>query len=209
MGSYFIQGFILQASLIFALGAQNIFVLESGLRRNSPALVALVCTVCDLLLILLGVVGAASIFIQFPLIKIIFGVLGVVFLLYYGYQKLREDVSPITLTSKDQNKVAKKTIVLQALAFSLLNPHVYLDTVVLIGGVSAKFPELSSRLVFAAGASSFSALWFFSLGLGSARVGPFLQSPSRLRKVMIVAGIILILIGVQLAREVYSWWGAL
>lgn len=209
MGSYFIQGFLLQGSLIFALGAQNIFVLESGLRRNSPELVALVCTLCDLLLILLGVVGAASIFIQFPIIKILFGILGVAFLLCYGFQKIREEVTPISITSKDHSKVAKKAIVLQALAFSLLNPHVYLDTVVLIGGVSAKFPELSARLVFATGASAFSAIWFFGLGLGSAKVGPFLQSPSRLRKVMVIAGMILIFIGVQLAREVYAWWGAL
>ncbi|WP_295905958.1 LysE/ArgO family amino acid transporter [uncultured Bdellovibrio sp.] len=209
MSSYFLQGFLLQGSLIFALGAQNIFVLESGLRKNNPALVALVCTLCDLFLILLGVVGAASVFIHFPIIKVIFGVLGVLFLLYYGVQKIREDVVTLPLATRAHRGAANKIVMLQALAFSLLNPHVYLDTVVLIGGVSAKFPELTARLVFAAGASTFSAIWFFGLGLGATKMRPLLQSAQRLRRVMVVAGIILILIGLQLAREVWTWGLAL
>ncbi|WII70809.1 LysE family transporter [Bdellovibrio sp. 22V] len=207
MGSIFIEGLLLQGSLIFALGAQNIFVMESGLRRARPALVAALCTLSDLLLIFLGVLGAATIFLQFPLIKILFGILGVLFLVYYGIQKLREEVNPLDLASHEKTSLPgeRKKIILQALAFSLLNPHVYLDTVVLIGGVSSKFPEISNRLIFGLGAGSFSCVWCFSLAFGATRLRPLLMDHRRFRVVMMAAGVLLILIAIQLAFTVWEW----
>jgi L-lysine exporter family protein LysE/ArgO len=86
----FIEGFLLQASLILALGAQNLFVLESGLKRQRHLLVALICSICDTVLIAVGVAGAASIFVQVPSLKICSGALGVLFLIYYGVKKILE-----------------------------------------------------------------------------------------------------------------------
>ncbi len=90
MSLVFLQGFFLQASLILALGAQNIFVLNCGLQRQRHLLVALLSSLCDMTLILIGVLGVASVFVQVPLLKIGFGVLGVGFLAYYGVLKLKE-----------------------------------------------------------------------------------------------------------------------
>ena len=93
MEKIFFEGFSLQASLIFALGAQNIFVLESGLRKTHSLTISLVCFLCDLILIMLGVAGAATIFNLFPSLKFAIGIVGVIFLFIYGFQKFNEEGS--------------------------------------------------------------------------------------------------------------------
>lgn len=202
--SQFFEGFFLQASLIFALGAQNIFVLESGLKKTRPLLVATICTLCDSLLIALGVLGAATIFVQVPLLKIAFGILGVAFLAGYGIKKIREGFSSGAASVKRPTVTSKEVIGL-ALSFSLLNPHVYLDTVILIGGYSAKFPALSTRAIFGAGAASFSTLWFFGLAIFGSAASALLNSPSRMKKVSLISGIILLALSIKLGMDVAGW----
>lgn len=203
----FIEGFLLQASLILALGAQNIFVLESGLKRQRHLLVAAVCSVCDALLISVGVLGAASVFVQVPLLKIIFGVVGVLFLFYYGLKKLREGLLPQAITESHAATAATsvRQVILLALGFSLLNPHVYLDTVILIGGYSAKFLEIDQRLKFGFGAASFSVLWFFGLAIFSHAMSTLLNNPKAIRIVSFISGVILILLSWKLGTDVYTW----
>lgn len=89
MDQMFLEGFLLQASLIFALGAQNIFVLESGLKKQHPLIVSFACFFCDLLLIMLGVTGAATLFTFFPYAKVSIGIIGILFLFYYDWSKFR------------------------------------------------------------------------------------------------------------------------
>jgi L-lysine exporter family protein LysE/ArgO len=206
--SEFIQGFFLQASLILALGAQNLFVIESGLRKRHHLLVATVCSLCDASLILFGVLGTATVFVQLPEVKILFGILGVGFLAFYGWMKLRETPKLDDLHELKQGPdFTAKTAILHTIAFSLLNPHVYLDTVILIGGYSAKFTDITLRGWFGLGAASFSVLWFFGLSLLSAKMSRILSHPDRMRMVFRVSGMILIALAFKLGREVLNWCG--
>lgn len=202
----FLEGFLLQASLILALGAQNLFILESGLKKQRNLIAALVCSVCDALLIAVGVFGAASVFVQIPALKLFFGVAGVAFLFYYGVKKVMEGIAfkPPEVTSSATTTSLKKVIFL-SLSFSLLNPHVYLDTVVLIGGYSSKFAEITERGVFGTGAATFSALWFFGLSVFAFFLGNILKSPKAMKGISVGSGIILIVLGFKLGYDVYLW----
>ncbi len=205
MLSIFIQGFLLQASLILALGAQNIFVLNSGLRRESHLLVAFVSSVCDALLIFVGVLGVATVFIQFPILKIGLGAVGVGFLFFYGTLKLKEANSRVEISQSTKQMKTTKQIILTSLGFSLLNPHVYLDTIVLVGGYSSKFSHLTERFYFGIGASSFSTLWFFGLALLASLLSRFLNNPKAMRIVSLISGLILILLALKLGGDVIGW----
>ncbi len=205
MFSIFIQGFLLQASLILALGAQNIFVLNSGLRKERHLLVAFVSSVCDTLLIFVGVLGVATVFVEFPLLKIGLGVLGVGFLLFYGFLKLREARVGVQISQLSSNATTLKQAVLTSLGFSLLNPHVYLDTVVLVGGYSSKFGEFIERFYFGVGASSFSVLWFFGLAILASIASRFLNNPKAMGRVSLISGLILVLLAFKLGADVWSW----
>lgn len=201
----FIQGLALQAGLILALGAQNIFVLNSGLRRRRHLLVASVCSLCDAFLILTGVLGVAGLFVQFPLLKIGLGCAGAGFLFYYGLLKLRESKKDVELSTFAAPALTTRQAVLASLGFSLLNPHVYLDTVVLIGGFSTRFDRLDQRLLFGAGASSFSVVWFFNLALLASFCGRFLANPKITRGVSLASGLILVVLSIKLGGDVVHW----
>lgn len=206
ISSLFIEGLLLQASLILALGAQNLFVLESGLKKNRHLLVAFICSLCDTLLIAVGVAGAASLFVKVPFLKVAFGGLGIFFLFYYGGKKIKEGL----FYQNDQSEVIQvysklRKVILLTLSFSLLNPHVYLDTIILIGGYSTKFPELIDRIEFGLGAASFSFLWFFSLAVFSYYLSRFLKGEKSMRVVAFVSGMVLLVLGVKLGFEVYGW----
>lgn len=205
MSDIYLQGFLLQASLILALGAQNIFVLNSGLHRERHLLVALLSSVCDTLLILIGVLGIATVFVQIPWLKIAFGMVGVAFLAYYGGLKLKEAYRFQSVSQSGFTRGTLKQTVLTTLAFSLLNPHVYLDTLVLIGGYSAKFPLLSERLVFGLGASSFSFIWFFGLALMASLGSQLIHNPKAMKAISLVSGFILLWLSVKLGFEVWEW----
>jgi L-lysine exporter family protein LysE/ArgO len=203
--SFIIQGFLLQASLILALGAQNIFVLNSGLRKQRHLLVALVSSICDALLIFVGVLGVATFFIQFPILKIGLGIIGVGFLFFYGALKLKEARNGIQISGSSNESVDIKKTVLTTLGFSLLNPHVYLDTVVLIGGYSSQFSHLTQRFYFGVGASVFSTLWFFGLAHLASLASRFLHHPKSMRIVSLASGIILVILAIKLGSDVLGW----
>lgn len=204
MREVFLEGLLLQASLIFALGPQNLFVLESGLRRNHHITVSFVCFLCDLSLIMLGVAGAATFFNHYPQIKIFFGVVGVGFLLLYGFGKITTpEESFIVGSSKAPGSL--KSVILKSITFSVVNPHAYLDGIVLIGGYSAKYSDLSLRLTLGMGAASFSLIWFLLLSLGASVMMPIFQSPKRMRFMMGSAGVILLFLSAKLTLDVYGW----
>ncbi|MCM0606176.1 MAG: LysE family transporter [Xanthomonadaceae bacterium] len=201
----FAQGFFLQASLILALGAQNIFVLNSGLRKQRHLLVALVSSICDTLLVFVGVLGVATFFVQFPILKISLGVIGVGFLAYYGILKLKEVMNGIEFSQTSQVSTTIKQTILTSLGFSLLNPHVYLDTVVLIGGYSSKFSLFIERFYFGAGASTFSTIWFFGLALLASLASRILNNPKTMRIVSLLSSLILVLLAIKLGTDVFEW----
>ena len=199
------QGLLLQASLILALGAQNIFVLNSGLRRQRHLLVAFVSSICDALLIFVGVLGVATFFTLYPVLKIALGVVGVGFLLSYGLLKLYEAKNGFEISQSSTQTTTIKQTVLTSLGFSLLNPHVYLDTVVLIGGYSSKFNQMSERFYFGSGASLFSIIWFFGLAMLASFGSRLLNNSKAMKKVSLLSGMILICLAIKLGSEVYDW----
>lgn len=204
MEEVFIEGLLLQASLIFALGPQNLFVLESGLKRHHHITVSFVCFFCDLTLIMFGVAGAATFFNLHPQIKIFFGILGVGFLLLYGFGKIRTSNENLML-SQDNPSESLKNAIMKSITFSVINPHAYLDGIVLIGGYSAKYSEMHMRLTLGMGAATFSLIWFLMLSLGAGIMMPFFRSPKRMRWIMGSAGVILLFLSAKLTIDVYGW----
>lgn len=205
MGSLFFEGLVLQASLIFALGAQNLFVLEAGLKRQHHIAVSFVCFLCDLTLILLGVAGAATLFTQYPYLKILVGFLGVSFLFAYGVSKvLMPGPETLKIESTKLNTTLKKSIVL-AMTFSVLNPHAYLDAFILIGGFSTKYEALGDRIVLGLGAAFYSGVWFLILSSLSSVMKPVLEHPTRMKAVMTLAGAALIFLSGKLGMDVVGW----
>ena len=194
----FLRGFGLGASLIIAIGAQNAFVLRQGLRREQAVLVAALCAGCDALLIALGTAGVGSVIASIPTLARLASLGGAAFLLYYGAAAFRRALKPAVLETASA-PATRGGVVLATLSVSLLNPHVYLDTVVLVGGLAgqcAAFP----RLLFALGAITASCVWFFGLALGAARLAPLFQRPAAWRILDCAVGLVLWTIAVSLVR---------
>jgi L-lysine exporter family protein LysE/ArgO len=171
------QGLALGLGLIVAIGAQNAFVLRQGLRREHVASVVLFCAVADAVLIALGVLGLAQTLGERPGLARALALVGAAFLAAYGWQALRRARSAHQLTAAQGGDGLRWSVALaQAAAFTLLNPHVYLDTVLLVGSVGAQQPA-ALRGWFIAGASSASVLWFSSLGFGARWLAPWFARP--------------------------------
>lgn len=175
--SYF-NGLAIAIGLIMAIGAQNAFVLAQSLRREHHLPVAALCVLCDVLLVSAGVFGLATVLAQSPTLLGIARWGGAAFLLWYGCKALRRAFAPGALATQGQAPRSRRAVLLSALAVTLLNPHVYVDTVLLIGSVGAgqAFPE-----AYVAGAASASMVWFFTLALGAAWLAPWLARPATWR----------------------------
>jgi len=177
----FTSGLGMGASLIIAIGAQNAFVLRQGVKRSHVAAVVAVCVLCDWLLIAFGSLGFGSLVRAFPFVTSIAAWGGALFLLIYGGMAFRSAVHPGTLTAEENVAQAAvpsgaKAAVIATLAVSLLNPHVYLDTVVLLGSVAAQIPG-AARAWFTAGAWLASLAWFSTLGFGARLLAPVFARP--------------------------------
>ncbi len=172
----FIQGFGIGGGLIIAIGAQNAFVLSQGVRRNYLLAIPLICSLCDMLLIAIGVAGVGTIVAQHPQITRIASWGGAAFLFWYGLRSLRSALRGEALEAGENTIRSLRSAILTTLAVTLLNPHVYLDTMILLGSISGQF-EGNGRLLFGAGAMSASVVWFFSLSLGGRILTPLFQRP--------------------------------
>jgi L-lysine exporter family protein LysE/ArgO len=164
-------------SLIIAIGAQNSYVLRQGLRREHVLVVVAICAVSDLILIILGVAGLGSLVQLFPIALVIVRIAGAAFLLVYGLLAARRALRPaLALTANaDGARTSLRTAILTTLALTWLNPHVYLDTVVLLGSVAGTHGD--DRWWFGAGAGLGSILWFSALGFGAALLRPIFARP--------------------------------
>jgi L-lysine exporter family protein LysE/ArgO len=171
----YFSGLLLGLSLIFAIGSQNAFVLKQGLKREHIFIICLFCAVSDALLISAGVAGFGAVTARYPQIVTIAKFAGVVFLLGYGLQSLYASIRlSHALSAEGQLVTSLKKALLLCFGFTWLNPHVYLDTLVLVGMVST---GANSKLVFASGAVSASFLFFFALGYGSRLLKPLFIQP--------------------------------
>ena len=173
----FIHGLALSLGLIVAIGAQNAFVLRQGLRREQVGPVVLFCAVADGVLIAAGVLGMAQALAGRPGLARALACAGAVFLATYGVRALGRARKPHALhAAQAPGALERGAVVAQAAAFTLLNPHVYLDTVLLVGSIGAQQPG-ALRGWFIAGAGTASMLWFGLLGYGARWLAPWFARP--------------------------------
>ena len=196
MWQSYLNGLLVAFGLIMAIGTQNAFVLAQSLRREHHLPVAAFCVVCDALLVAAGVFGLATVLAQNPLLLSVARWGGAVFLLWYGTQALRRAFSSSNLEqSAGQTARSLKAVMLSALAVTLLNPHVYLDTVLLIGSLGA---QQSVPGAYVVGAASASLLWFFTLAIGAAWLAPWLARPSTWRILDMLVAVMMYAVAIQL-----------
>jgi L-lysine exporter family protein LysE/ArgO len=173
----FLAGFLLSGSLIVAIGAQNAFVLRQGLRREHVALVVLLCALLDFLLMAAGVFGIAASLGAYPAALKAVALAGAAYLAWFGLTAAKRAMAPHSLDAGAAGQAQPwRKILMQTLALTLLNPHVYLDTVLLVGAVGAQQPA-GLRPVFLAGAGAASAVWFTALGFGARMLAPVFKRP--------------------------------
>jgi L-lysine exporter family protein LysE/ArgO len=195
-----LQGFSLGAGLIVAIGAQNAFVLRQGLLRRHVLPVVLFCTLSDALLIVAGSAGFGSLVASSPNLLTVVGIGGGLFLLAYGVRAFRSALHPGALSPLDAPAAPLARSMITIAALTYLNPHVYLDTVVLLGGIAGRF-ALAERVWFAAGAMVASAVWFFGLGYGARVLAPFFAKPVAWRVLDVIIGVVMTLLAAGLLIE--------
>lgn len=193
----YLAGLSLGFSLILAIGAQNAFVLRQGLKRQHVFLVFIICAVSDALLITAGVAGFAGVIKQLPWLEPVARYAGVAFLAVYGakslWQAFRQTES---LQASDDVVSSASKIALTCLAFTWLNPHVYLDTVFLLGAISTQYPEHKPQ--FALGGVTASFLFFGALAYGARLLAPIFENPMAWRIFDVLIAIVMWLIAVKL-----------
>ncbi|CAN7583929.1 LysE/ArgO family amino acid transporter [Phenylobacterium sp. LjRoot219] len=194
----FLQGFAVSAPLIMAIGAQNIFVLRQGVLRQHVLPIVAFCSTMDALLIASGVGGLGAILGAAPALRLIMALAGAAFLIWYGVGAASRAANPGALDASGALDVSGLGSALaRAAAFTLLNPHVYLDTVLLVGSIGAAHPRVDQP-TFIAGAASASVLWFASLGFGARLLAPFLSKPEVWRGIEATVAIMMFFIAAKL-----------
>ncbi|EAK0963049.1 amino acid transporter [Campylobacter upsaliensis] len=161
------KGFLLSLSLIVAIGAQNVFILRQALANHYIFIVCLLCFLCDVVLMCVGIFGVGEIFAKNQILALILAFCGVCFALYYAFLSLRAVfANSIKLQLAKEKLPSLKKVITLTLFVTLANPHVYLDTVFLVGSAALNF-SFDEKILFALGALNASFLWFFSLGYGA------------------------------------------
>jgi L-lysine exporter family protein LysE/ArgO len=170
-----VPGLLTGLSLIIAIGAQNAFVIRQGLSRSNVLLVVLICAASDALLIFLGTGGLGTLIQSKPDLLEFIRWFGVLYLTWFGAKAMRSVLSNQSLEVGEDTTSSKKAAILSVLGFTFLNPHVYLDTVILLGSIANQFEE--DRWFFALGASIGSFLWFSAIGFGAKAASRFMSRP--------------------------------
>ena len=193
-----LAGLVTGLSLIVAIGAQNAYVLRQGLLREHVGVVVAICALSDVVLITAGVAGIGSIVERAPWALDVVRWLGVAFLTWYGVSSLLRARRAESLHAATNGNGSRRRAVLTALALTWLNPHVYLDTVLLLGSIAnQRGPDL--RWWFAAGAALGSLLWFAGLGYGAHRLSPLLARPRAWQVLDVAIGLTMLAIAAGLA----------
>ena len=192
-----IQGFLLGASLIIAIGAQNAFVLRQGLLKEHVLPICLVCAIADAVLIAAGVAGLGTLVASSPALIRVVTAGGALFLAGYAVIAFRRAWAGSSMDVGRAGGTTLRAALATVLALTFLNPHVYLDTVVLLGGLSARY-EGADRLAYALGAMLASFAWFFALGYGARLLVPLFARPAAWRVLDAVIGAIMAALALRL-----------
>ncbi|WP_207782593.1 LysE/ArgO family amino acid transporter [Phytoactinopolyspora limicola] len=183
-----VVGFATGLSLIIAIGAQNAFVLRQGLRREHVLPVVLLCATADAALITAGIAGLGALITAYPQAMEVARYAGAAFVAGYGMLAVRRALRPQGMAASAHQPAPLRAALLTCLAFTFLNPHVYLDTVVLLGSIGSQYGD--GRWAFAAGATAGSFTWFFALGYGATRLTRLFARPGSWRVLdLIIAAI--------------------
>ncbi len=192
-----LAGFLSGAALIIAIGAQNSFVLRQGIRREHVLPITLVCAGADGLLIVAGIAGLGALIQSMPIVLDVARYGGSAFLLAYGMAAARRALHPHPLIVDSGVGTSLAAAMTTCLAFTFLNPHVYLDTVILLGSLASQRGE-NGRWVFGGGAVAASFLWFFTLGYGARLLGPLFSRPMAWRVLDSLIALIMFGLGISL-----------
>ncbi|UAL08575.1 LysE/ArgO family amino acid transporter [Caulobacter segnis] len=195
----FTKGFVLSAGLIIAIGAQNMFVLRQGLKREHVAPIVLFCALADATLIVAGVSGLGGVLALVPSLSRVLSLGGAVFLSWYGVSALRRAARPAALVVSREAGLTLGAALAGTAAFTFLNPHVYIDTVMLMGAVGASLPPME-RPLFMAGAALASLTWFSSLGFGARFLAPLFARPIAWKVLDLAVGVMMLALAASLAR---------
>ena len=198
LDSSLLAGLLTGLSLIVAIGAQNAYVLRQGLAREHVGLVVAICAISDVVLIAAGVAGIGRIVEQAPWAIDLVRWLGVAFLTVYGVTSLLRARKAESLHADDRVTVSRRGVAVRALALTWLNPHVYLDTVLLLGTI-ANHHGPTGRWWFAVGACAGSILWFSGLGFGARYASRWLARPRSWQVLDVLIGLVMLAIAVRLA----------
>lgn len=193
----FLAGFSLSLSLILAIGSQNAFVLKQGIKKQHVFLICIICALSDAILITLGITGFGVVVKQYPFIEEYARLGGAAFLFIYATLSFKSAFSQnhaLEPEAKVENSPIKSALI--CLAFTWLNPHVYLDTIVLLGSISTQYE--GKQFEFALGAISASFVFFFSLGYGARLLAPIFKQPKAWKVLEFLVGLTMLFIGCAL-----------
>lgn len=183
-----LTGFFTGFSIILAIGAQNAFVLRQGLLRAHVFWLCLLCSVSDAILIVIGVAGFGAFVAALPWLPRAMSLAGAAFLIVYGALRFRAALHGGESLKAGASQPTLTKVLLAGAAFTWLNPHVYLDTLGIVGAVSTGYPEVADKIAFGLGAASASFVFFFALGYGARLLAPLLKKPRAWQIIEIVIG---------------------
>lgn len=193
----FLPGVLTSMSLIMAIGAQNAFVIRQALTRKHVLVMVLICAASDAFLILAGIAGLGAVIQNLPWLFEVLRWFGVAYLTWFGINSLRSAFKGESMDAATAESKTLKQVIVSLLGFTFLNPHVYLDTVILLGSIGTTFGD--SKWIFAAGASLGSLIWFFSIGYGAKAASRFMSKPLFWKVLDIVIAVIMFAIATMLA----------
>ena len=194
-----LAGFLTGLSMIVAIGAQNAYVLRLGLARNHVGVAVAICAGADALLIALGVGGLGAIVQAHGDVLTAIALIGGAYLLWFAFRSFRSALHPEVLLPSQQQPQAVAAVALAVLGFTFLNPHVYLDTILLVGTIGASFG--ADRWWFALGAAVASLVWFSGLGFGARLLSPLMARPVTWRVLDAAIGVVMLTIAIVLVRS--------
>nr|WP_240457097.1 LysE/ArgO family amino acid transporter [Vibrio neptunius] len=194
--------------MIIPIGAQNAYVLNQGIKKNHHLTTATICSVLDVIFISLGIFGGGAVLSQNETLLTVVTLGGIAFLTFYGLLSLKSAMHT-NRTSESKHQVVergRRAVILGALAVTVLNPHLYLDTVVILGSIGGQF-EGQDRISFAFGTIMASFVWFYTLSIGAAKLGPTLSIPRVKQGIDIVVATMMFTIALMLINELANKYG--
>lgn len=200
----YFEGVLLSAGLIIAIGAQNAYVLKQGIQNNHVFAVATVCFLCDFILMSLGILGVGTFVAKNQLLQLLLAGGGMLYILWFALQSFLSIRHTQSMELKGAESAGTvKVAIVGALAITLLNPHVYLDTVVIIGGIAGTL-EAEHKLIFLIGVLTSSAIWFYGLAYGARKLAPLFRKPITWQVLNFLIGSMMLFIAYQLGLFIFE-----